>query len=103
MKSLSFVGGQPGELVLAELMTSHGPLTDIHAVSEERITPKIGHVPDLLIDLWRLSGVGALRAGGLWLAMPGDFDRVTEFLFVGDADLGEGTQLIAYGAMGNLL
>ncbi|MBK4216917.1 hypothetical protein JJJ17_13345 [Paracoccus caeni] len=103
MKSLSSVGGQPGEIVLAELMTSHGPLTDARAVSEERITPRIGHVPDLLIDLWRLYGVGALRDGGLWLAMPGDFDRVTELVFGGDADLGTGTQLIAYGAMGNFL
>ncbi len=70
---------------------------------EERIAAQIGRVPNLLIDLWRAHGVGAIRDRGLWFAMPGTLDGVEARMFDGDPDLGGDTTIVAYGAMGNLL
>ena len=103
MKFLSTVDGQPGNVVLAALLAEHGPLEAQRDVPEALISPRIETVPNLLIDLWRAHGVGALRERGLWLVMPGTLDAVADRMFADDPDLGGDTTIIAYGAMGNLL
>ena len=103
MEFLAEVGGQPGDVVLDALLAEHGPLEEHRDVPETLIAPLIGTVPDLLIDLWRAHGVGALRERGLWLVMPGTLDAVADRMFAGDPDFGGDTTIIVYGAMGNLL
>lgn len=103
MQFLSTVDGQPGDAVLDTLLAEHGPLEAQRDVPEPLILPRIGTVPDLLIDMWRAHGVGALRERGLWLVMPGRLDAVVERMFAGDPDLGGDTTIVAYGAMGNFL
>ena len=100
---LSVINGQSAEAALRALLKRHGPMEEVRPVPEARIVKKIGHVPNLLIDLWRLAGVGALRDRGLWLVMPDELDPITDRLFAGDPDLGGDSFPVAYGAMGNLL
>ena len=103
MDFLSVIDGQSGENALLALLERHGPLAEARPVPEERISPRIGRVPNLLIDLWRMAGVGALRDRGFWLAMPDEVDPITDRLFAGDPELGGDSFPVAYGAMGNLL
>ena len=103
MEFLSTIDGVSGDVVLKNLLAEHGPLEERRPVPEERAAVQIGRVPNLLIDLWRAHGVGAIRHRGLWLAMPGTLDGVEAAMFGGDPDLGGDTTIFAYGAMGNLL
>ncbi|MBM2578101.1 DUF1851 domain-containing protein [Jannaschia sp. Os4] len=102
MEFLSRIDGRSGEAALAEMTATAGPLLDPAAVPEDRIAPRVGTVPDLLVDLWRAYGVGGLHDGGLWLARPGALDPIAAAIFGGDPDL-DGTVIVAWAAMGNLL
>jgi len=103
LKFLSTIDGVSGEIVLENFVAEHGPLEERRPVPEETVAARIGRVPDILIDLWRAHGAGAVREGGLWFVMPGALDAIEERLFGGDPDLGGDTTIVADGAMGNLL
>lgn len=103
MEYTSIIGGQSGENALATLLDARGPLADVTAVPETLIEEHVGKVPNLLIDLWRFYGVGALEGGTFWFPMPGLMDPVTDLLFQRDSDFKGDTYAVAYGAMGNLL
>lgn len=103
MNPVTTINGQPVNVVMDILLSEYGPLEQGRAVPEERIEPLVRKVPSLLIDLWRTHGVGALRERRLWLAMPGSLDAAAAIIFSGDPDLGDGTTIVAYGAMGNML
>ncbi len=103
MEYLSRVGGQTGEAALAEFIAARGPMAPQEAVTEEEIKDLLGKVPNLMIDIWRHYGSGALEDRRFWIAPPGFLDDVLSRMFANDPDFEDDVSGIAYGATGNVL
>ncbi len=61
------------------------------------------HIPEPLIDFWRIYGWSSFLEGRLWLPNPHDFDPLMKLIFEGDSEIDhEKCHLIAYSAFGSL-
>ncbi len=103
MTDLSTVDGLPGSLVLREVMAHSGPFVRQDTMPADEMAALTGKVPDLLVDLWRIYGLGEIMGGRLRFVRPSRFRNVLAFLFDGDPDFGEGCHVIAHTAFGDFL
>lgn len=100
----STIAERSGESFVKEFIDTHGPFLDPVSIPEEEITPWEGVLPDILIDLWRNFGIGAIHNGLLRLCKPEDFDGLLELVFHDDPDFSaKDCHVFAYGAFGKLL
>jgi hypothetical protein len=103
MNDLANVGGRPGGAVLADIMALNGPFVRQDEMPATEAESLIGTVPDLLVDLWRIHGLGEIMGGRIRLVQPSRFRGLVRFMLEGDPDFGTGCHVIAHTAFGDLI
>lgn len=101
MTDLAIVDGKPGSEVLRDIMDARGPFVRQDEMPAAEAEALIGIVPNLLVDLWRIYGLGEIMGGRIRFVRPTRFKGIARFYLEGDPDFGTGCHVIAHTAFGD--
>lgn len=97
------IDGQSSEIILADLLASHGPLLNRAEVPAAVVAQYEGLLPAIVLDFWEHCGVGAFAGGRIRFVLPAHYAQAVAALFAGDPDFGDGCHAVALGPFGDLM
>lgn len=88
---------------ISDLFEDNGRYINQRPVAAERIQQYRGKLPEFLLEIWRLHGLGSWAKGLYNLCDPDDFKGLLSQVFHADADLShQDCHVFAYSAFGEL-